>query len=283
MIDDLSQAYELAFKGKVRDIYVIDNDKLLIYTSDRISAFDFTFDDPVIDKGIVLTKMAKFWFDKTKHIVKNHLCETPLDLSSKLKERCMVVTKTEVVPIEAIVRGHLAGSAWETYREDKMINGEVTEDKLDKYEKLNKPIFTPSTKADVGDKDINISKADMDKIIGKELADEISRISLALYDYAYCYALERGVIIADTKFEFGLDKEGKLLLIDEIFTPDCSRFWLYDNELGKINYDAFDKQFFRDYLIKSNWDNEQIQIPDNIKQTILSKYNTAYELITHNE
>jgi phosphoribosylaminoimidazole-succinocarboxamide synthase len=283
MIDDLSQAYELAFKGKVRDIYVIDNDKLLIYTSDRISAFDFTFDDPVIDKGILLTKMAKFWFDKTKHIVKNHLCETPLDLSSKLKERCMVVTKTEVVPIEAIVRGHLAGSAWETYREDKMINGEVTEDKLDKYEKLNKPIFTPSTKADVGDKDINISKAEMDKIIGKELADEISRISLALYDYAYCYALERGVIIADTKFEFGLDKEGKLLLIDEIFTPDCSRFWLYDNELGKINYDAFDKQFFRDYLIKSNWDNEQIQIPDNIKQTILSKYNTAYELITHNE
>ena len=283
MIDDLSQAYELAFKGKVRHIYVIDNDKLLIYTSDRISAFDFTFDDPVIDKGIVLTKMAKFWFDKTKHIVKNHLCETPLDLSSKLKERCMVVTKTEVVPIEAIVRGHLAGSAWETYREDKMINGEVTEDKLDKYEKLNKPIFTPSTKADVGDKDINISKAEMDKIIGKELADEISRISLALYDYAYCYALERGVIIADTKFEFGLDKEGKLLLIDEIFTPDCSRFWLYDNELGKINYDAFDKQFFRDYLIKSNWDNEQIQIPDNIKQTILSKYNTAYELITHNE
>jgi phosphoribosylaminoimidazole-succinocarboxamide synthase len=283
MIDDLSQAYELAFKGKVRDIYVLDKDKLLIYTSDRISAFDFTFDDPVIDKGIVLTKMAKFWFDKTKHIVKNHLCETPLDLSSKLKERCMVVTKTEVVPIEAIVRGHLAGSAWETYREDKMINGEVTEDKLDKYEKLNKPIFTPSTKADVGDKDINISKAEMDKIIGKELADEISRISLALYDYAYCYALERGVIIADTKFEFGLDKEGKLLLIDEIFTPDCSRFWLYDNELGKINYDAFDKQFFRDYLIKSNWDNEQIQIPDNIKQTILSKYNTAYELITHNE
>ena len=283
MIDDLSQAYELAFKGKVRDIYVIDNDKLLIYTSDRISAFDFTFDDPVIDKGIVLTKMAKFWFDKTKHIVKNHLCETPLDLSSKLKERCMVVTKTEVVPIEAIVRGHLAGSAWETYREDKMINGEVTEDKLDKYEKLNKPIFTPSTKADVGDKDINISKAEMDKIIGKELADEISRISLALYDYAYCYALERGVIIADTKFEFGLDKEGNLLLIDEIFTPDCSRFWLYDNELGKINYDAFDKQFFRDYLIKSNWDNEQIQIPDNIKQTILSKYNTAYELITNNE
>ena len=283
MIDDLSQAYELAFKGKVRDIYVIDNDKLLIYTSDRISAFDFTFDDPVIDKGIVLTKMAKFWFDKTKQIVKNHLCETSLDLSSKLKERCMVVTKTEVVPIEAIVRGHLAGSAWETYREDKMINGEVTEDKLDKYEKLNKPIFTPSTKADVGDKDINISKAEMDKIIGKELADEISRISLALYDYAYCYALERGVIIADTKFEFGLDKEGKLLLIDEIFTPDCSRFWLYDNELGKINYDAFDKQFFRDYLIKSNWDNEQIQIPDNIKQTILSKYNTAYELITQNE
>ena len=283
MIDDLSQAYELAFKGKVRDIYVLDNDKLLIYTSDRISAFDFTFDDPVINKGIVLTKMAKFWFDKTKHIVKNHLCETPLDLSSKLKERCMVVTKTEVVPIEAIVRGHLAGSAWETYREDKMINGEVTEDKLDKYEKLNKPIFTPSTKADVGDKDINISKAEMDKIIGKELADEISRISLALYDYAYCYALERGVIIADTKFEFGLDKEGSLLLIDEIFTPDCSRFWLYDNELGKINYDAFDKQFFRDYLIKSSWDNEQIQIPDNIKQTILSKYNTAYELITHNE
>ena len=283
MIDDLSQAYELAFKGKVRDIYVLDNDKLLIYTSDRISAFDFTFDDPVIDKGIVLTKMAKFWFDKTKHIVKNHLCENPLDLSSKLEERCMAVTKTKVVPIEAIVRGHLAGSAWKTYKENKMINGEITEDKLNKYEKLNKPIFTPSTKADVGDKDINICKAEMDKIIGKELADEISRISLALYDYAYRYALERGVIIADTKFEFGLDKEGNLLLIDEIFTPDCSRFWLYDNKLGKINYDAFDKQFFRDYLIKSNWDNEQIQIPDNIKKNIISKYNTAYELITNDE
>ena len=165
MIDDLSQAYELAFKGKVRDIYVLDSDKLLIYTSDRISAFDFTFDDPVIDKGIVLTKMAKFWFDKTKHIVKNHLCETPFDLSSKLKERCMVVTKTKLVPIEAIVRGHLAGSAWETYKENKMINGEITEDKLNKYEKLNKPIFTPSTKADVGDKAVSYTHLTLPTIL----------------------------------------------------------------------------------------------------------------------
>ena len=280
-IDNLSQTYDLEFKGKVRDIYNFENDKLLIFTSDRISAFDFTFDDQIDGKGKILTKMAKFWFNKTKHIIENHLCENIIKLSSYLDDRCMIVKKTRVVPIEAIVRGHIAGSAWQTYKENNLVNNEKITRKYNKYDKFDEPIFTPSTKAAVGKKDININLTEMKNIIGDELTERIYKTSIELYKFAYEFAKKKGVIIADTKFEFGLDSNDNLILIDEIFTPECSRFWLYDQENQKIDFDAFDKQFFRDYLIENKWDHKQIIIPENIKKEILSKYNTAYELITY--
>ena len=193
----------------------------------------------------------------------------------------MLVTKTKVLPIEAIVRGHLAGSAWNTYEATQKINGIPVTKEYKRYDKFDAPIFTPSTKAKLGDKDINISMKEMQNLIGKELTNSIQKISIELFEFAYNFAKEKGVIIADTKFEFGLDCNNKLILIDEIFTPDCSRFWLYDKKVKKLNYDAFDKQFFRDYLIQNNWDNEQIIIPSNVKEKIISKYKTAYDLITN--
>ena len=273
--------YNLAFKGKVRNIYNYDDNKLLIYTSDRISAFDYVFNDEVKGKGLLLTKMAKFWFNKTRHIVSNHIANEDLDLPSNVRDNCMLVTKTKVLPIEAIVRGHLAGSAWNTYEATQKINGIPVTKEYKRYDKFDAPIFTPSTKAKLGDKDINIGMKEMQNLIGKELTNSIQKISIELFEFAYNFAKERGVIIADTKFEFGLDSNNKLILIDEIFTPDCSRFWLYDKKVKKLNYDAFDKQFFRDYLIQNNWDNEQIIIPSNVKEKIISKYKTAYDLITN--
>ena len=273
--------YNLAFKGKVRNIYNYDDNKLLIYTSDRISAFDYVFNDEVKGKGLLLTKMAKFWFNKTRHIVSNHIANGDLDLPSNVRDNCMLVTKTKVLPIEAIVRGHLAGSAWNTYEATQKINGIPVTKEYKRYDKFDAPIFTPSTKAKLGDKDINIGMKEMQNLIGKELTNSIQKISIELFEFAYNFAKEKGVIIADTKFEFGLDCNNKLILIDEIFTPDCSRFWLYDKKLKKLNYDAFDKQFFRDYLIQNNWDNEQIIIPSNVKEKIISKYKTAYDLITN--
>ena len=193
----------------------------------------------------------------------------------------MLVKKTKVLPIEAIVRGHIAGSAWSVYESSQKINGLASNKIFKKYDKFDEPIFTPSTKAKVGGKDINISITKMRDIVGDELTDKIQNMSIKLYEYAYNFAKDRGVIIADTKFEFGLDSENNLLLIDEIFTPDCSRFWLYNKELKKLNHDAFDKQFFRDYLVANNWNNEQITIPNDVKEQIISKYKTAYDLITN--
>ena len=275
--DSLSK-YNLLFKGKVRNIYDYDDERLLIYTSDRISAFDYVFKDEVPGKGILLTKMAKFWFNKTSHIIQNHISNEQLDIPENIKGNCMLVTKTKVLPIEAIVRGHLAGSAWSTYENTGKINNMEMLKTYKKYDKFNEPIFTLSTKAEIGDKDENISIKQMQDIIGVELTGKVQRISIELFKFAYNFAKERGVIIADTKFEFGLDKDNNLTLIDEIFTPDCSRFWLYkDNE---INHNSFDKQFFRDYLTSIKWNNNQIQLPEDIKHSLLEKYQVAYNLIT---
>ena len=277
LTDSLSK-YNLLFKGKVRNIYNYDNERLLIYTSDRISAFDYVFKDEVPGKGILLTKMAKFWFKKTSHIIQNHISNEQLDIPQNIQENCMLVTKTKVLPIEAIVRGHLAGSAWSTYESTGKINNMEMLKSYKKYDKFNEPMFTPSTKAEIGDKDENISIKQMQDIIGVELTDKVQRISIELFKFAYNFAKERGVIIADTKFEFGLDKNNNLILIDEIFTPDCSRFWLYKN--NEINHNSFDKQFFRDYLTSIKWNNNQIQLPKDIKHSLLEKYQIAYNLIT---
>ncbi|MDB4089770.1 phosphoribosylaminoimidazolesuccinocarboxamide synthase [Gammaproteobacteria bacterium] len=277
-LTDSLNKYNLLFKGKVRNIYDYGDDRLLIYTSDRISAFDYVFKDEVPGKGVLLTKMAKFWFNKTNHIIQNHILDEQLDIPENIQKNCMLVTKTKVLPIEAIVRGHLAGSAWSTYESIGKVNNIEMVNSYKKYDKFNEPIFTPSTKAEIGDKDENISIEQMQGIIGVNLTEKIQRISIELFKFAYNFAKERGVIIADTKFEFGLDKDNKLVLIDEIFTPDCSRFWLYKN--NKIDYKSFDKQFFRDYLTSIKWNNNQIQLPEDIKNSLLEKYQVAYNLIT---
>ena len=277
-LTDSLNKYNLLFKGKVRNIYDYGDDRLLIYTSDRISAFDYVFKDEVPGKGVLLTKMAKFWFNKTNHIIQNHILDEQLDIPENIQKNCMLVTKTKVLPIEAIVRGHLAGSAWSTYESIGKVNNIEMEKSYKKYDKFKEPIFTPSTKAEIGDKDENISIEQMQGIIGVDLTEKIQRISIELFKFAYNFAKERGVIIADTKFEFGLDKDNKLVLIDEIFTPDCSRFWLYKN--NKIDYKSFDKQFFRDYLTSIKWNNNQIQLPEDIKHSLLEKYQVAYNLIT---
>ena len=277
-LTDSLNKYNLLFKGKVRNIYDYGDDKLLIYTSDRISAFDYVFKDEVPGKGVLLTKMAKFWFNKTNHIIQNHILDEQLDIPENIQKNCMLVTKTKVLPIEAIVRGHLAGSAWSTYESIGKVNNIEMAKSYKKYDEFKEPIFTPSTKAEIGDKDENISIEQMQGIIGVDLTEKIQRISIELFKFAYNFAKERGVIIADTKFEFGLDKDNKLVLIDEIFTPDCSRFWLYKN--NKIDYKSFDKQFFRDYLTSIKWNNNQIQLPEDIKHSLLEKYQVAYNLIT---
>ena len=277
-LTDSLNKHNLLFKGKVRNIYDYGDDRLLIYTSDRISAFDYVFKDEVPGKGILLTKMAKFWFNKTNHIIQNHILDEQLDIPENIQKNCMLVTKTKVLPIEAIVRGHLAGSAWSTYESIGKVNNIKMAKSYKKYDKFKEPIFTPSTKAEIGDKDENISIEQMQDIIGVDLTEKIQRISIELFKFAYDFAKKRGVIIADTKFEFGLDKDNKLVLIDEIFTPDCSRFWLYKN--NKIDYKSFDKQFFRDYLTSIKWNNNQIQLPEDIKNSLLEKYQVAYNLIT---
>jgi len=273
--------YDLIFSGKVRDVYDYKEEKLLIFTTDRISAFDFVFDDKIEGKGIILNQMSKFWFTLSKHLVKNHFLNISPNIPEKFKNRVMVVKKTKVLPVEAIVRGYIAGSAWKEYKKSKTIHNENIKQNLSEHDKLTEPLFTPSTKAEIGNKDENINFNQMKKVIGVELSEKIKEVSLKLYSFAYEYAKKRGVIIADTKFEFGLDSNNELILIDEIFTPDCSRFWLINKE-GNIDYSAFDKQFFRDYLIDSNWDNNQIKIPINIKQQLTNKYQTALNLLTKN-
>ena len=282
-LDESLSKYNLIHKGKVRNIYEYASDRLLIVTTDRISAFDFVFEDEIPGKGELLTKMSEFWFRKTKHILDNHIIkDSSINVGSDIVDRSMLVKKTEVIPIEAIVRGHLTGSAWKSYKDSKEINGKLISKEYQQYDMLNQPIFTPSTKARIGSKDENISIEKMYDIIGKNLADRVISKSLLLYEYAYDYAKKRGIIIADTKFEFGIDSENNLILIDEVFTPDCSRFWLYDLDKNHINHNSFDKQFFRDYLLSINWDSQQIVLPANIKNEIMERYKLAYKLITDN-
>ena len=274
--------YNLIFSGKVRDVYDYEQEKLLIITTDRISAFDFVFDDEIEGKGIILNKMSKFWFILSNHLIKNHFLDIKPDIPEEFRNRVMIVKKTKVLPIEAIVRGHVTGSAWKEYKKSKTIHGESIKQNISEHGKLTEPLFTPSTKAEIGNKDENINFDRMKELVGLELAKKIKEVSLKLYNFAYKYAKKRGVIIADTKFEFGLDYNNELILIDEIFTPDCSRFWLINKE-GGIDYSAFDKQFFRDYLISKNWNNNQIKIPANIKQELIHKYGTALNLLTKND
>ncbi|MGB7573180.1 MAG: phosphoribosylaminoimidazolesuccinocarboxamide synthase [Thermodesulfobacteriota bacterium] len=272
-------------RGKVRDIYDLV-DRLLIVATDRISAFDVVMPNPIPDKGRILTQLSKFWFDLTEEIVPNHILSTEVEDYPKdckpyqeiLKGRSMLVRKAEVLPIECVVRGYLSGSGWEEYRETGEVCGIPLPKGLLESSKLEEPIFTPATKAEMGLHDENISFEKVEKIVGKVRAKKLRSFSLAVYKKARDFAEGRGIIIADTKMEFGI-KDKKLLLIDELLTPDSSRFWPKDGYRPGGPQKSFDKQFLRDYLLSIHWDKNPPapQLPEEIGTKTREKYLEAYE------
>ena len=279
-IDNFFLENKPLFSGKIRDIYNYDDDKLLIKTSDKISAFDFVFDDEISNKGTLLTNITKIWFDKTRDIIENHLL---VDNSiSKLipyaHQSCMIVKKCKPIRIEAIVRGYLSGSAFEQYTKEGEVSDIKIQDGLKLNDKFEKPIFTPSTKASIGGKDVNITFSDMTNRLGSETSDYIKEKSIQLYTYAHDLAQSNGLCLLDTKSEFGYDSNENIILIDEIFTPDCSRYCL-SKDINNENVDYFDKQFFRNYLKSINWKQKQIIIPDEIKEVIIKRYKQVYDII----
>jgi phosphoribosylaminoimidazole-succinocarboxamide synthase len=276
-------------RGKVRDIYDIDAAHMLIVTTDRISAFDCILPDPIPGKGRVLTAVSNFWFGKLGHIVPNHLSDLPLSQvlkdpadSEELAGRAVVVKKLRPLPVEAVVRGYLIGSGWKDYRKTGAVCGVALPPGLHLAEKLPTPIFTPSTKAELGQHDENISFERTVELIGPDLAAKVRDVSLKLYTEAAGYALERGIIIADTKFEFGLDADGTLYLIDEVLTPDSSRFWPVDQYRVGISPPSFDKQFVRDYLESLTWDKRPPapNLPPEVIARTAEKYREAEERLT---
>ena len=272
----------LLHRGKVRDIYSIDDKHMLIVTSDRLSAFDVVFSQPIPEKGKILTSIANYWFKKTEHIIQNHLTEVslatvlPPQEVSLMRGRAIVVKKLRPLPIEAVIRGYLIGSGWKEYVKTGAICGIKLPSHMELAEKLDQPIFTPSSKADVGAHDENISFFETKNIVGEEIATQIKNISLELYDFASDHTIKRGIIIADTKFEFGLDSEGKLTLMDEVLTPDSSRFWPLQDYKPGLNPKSFDKQIIRDYLESLDWNKAPPApiIPESIMAQTAQKYKT---------
>jgi phosphoribosylaminoimidazole-succinocarboxamide synthase len=274
-------------KGKVRDIYAVGADKMLIVTSDRLSAFDVVLSEPIPDKGRVLNEMANFWFDKLGHIVPNQLTgidpESVVDDSEKsqVKGRSVVVKKLKPLPIEAVVRGYLIGSGWKDYQKTGAVCGIALAKGLQQAQKLPAPIFTPATKAESGH-DENISFDEVVKLIGGPLAEKVREVSIRLYQEASDYAATRGIIIADTKFEFGLDDKGNLVLIDEVLTADSSRFWPADSYKVGISPPSYDKQYVRDYLETLDWNKEPPapKLPAEVIAKTSQKYREALERLT---
>ncbi len=276
-------------RGKVRDLYEVDADHLLIVQTDRLSAFDVILPTPIPGKGEVLTAVSNFWFKKLGHVIPNHL--SGIDPESVVKTdaekaqvrgRAFVTRKLKPLPIEAIVRGYLVGSGWKDYRKTGAVCGIQLPAGMQEAQKLPQPLFTPSTKAAVGDHDENISFEQAKKLLGADMAEQVKNATLALYTEAADYALTRGIIIADTKFEFGTDKNGKLYLIDEALTPDSSRFWPADQYKVGSNPPSFDKQFVRDWLEASGWDKKPPapQVPADVLQKTAAKYREAQRLLT---
>jgi len=278
-------------RGKVRDIYAVDGDKLLIVTSDRLSAFDVILPDPIPGKGEVLTAVANFWFGKLAHIIPNQL--TGIDPESVVKGeaeraqvrgRSLVVKRLKPLPIEAVARGYLIGSGWKDYQETGAVCGIQLPPGLRLAEQLPQPLFTPATKAEAGAHDENIDFASVEKMIGAPLAAQVRDVTLRLYREAAGHARVRGIIIADTKFEFGLDAEGRLYLIDEVLTPDSSRFWPVDQYQVGISPPSFDKQFVRDYLETLDWNKQAPapKLPAEILAKTAAKYREALTRLTGN-
>jgi len=279
----------LLHRGKVRDVYSVGTDHMLIVTTDRLSAFDVVLPTPIPGKGAVLTELSNFWFARTKHLVPNHLADLPLSRvlidpaeRSPVEGRATVVRKMKALPVEAIVRGYIVGSGWKEYRQSSTVCGIALPTGLREADQLPEPIFTPSTKAAVGLHDENISFDTAAKLVGVEVAEKVRDISIALYKEAAEYARSRGIIIADTKFEFGLDTSGRLTLIDEALTPDSSRFWPIDEYHPGSNPPSFDKQYVRDYLETLGWDKKPpapVLPPDVVAKTA-EKYREALIRLT---
>jgi len=277
----------LLHRGKVRDIFDVDKDNILIVTTDRLSAFDVIFEQTIPEKGKILTSIANYWFDKTEHLIQNHLTNIeleevlPSNEAKALEGRAIAVRKLKPLPIEAVVRGYLTGSGWKEYLKSGSVCGINLPPNMTLAEKLENPIFTPSSKAIVGEHDANISFKEVVSLVGEDIAEQIKKTSLALYNFATKHALSRGIIIADTKFEFGLDSENKLTLMDEILTPDSSRFWsLSDYAPGK-SPKSFDKQIIRDYLEALDWNKTPPapKIPDSIMNKTAEKYRDIQEIL----
>jgi len=279
----------LRHKGKVRDIYDIDDEHMLIITSDRISAFDVIMPTAIPEKGTILNDVTRFWLNKLESIIPNHLANIPLEeIITDEQERkavahhAMVVKKLKALPVEAIVRGYIIGSGWKDYQKTGAICGIDLPAGLQMADKLPEPIYTPSSKADVGDHDENIDYAATEKLLGADLAKQVKDVSIKLYKAAAEYALERGIIIADTKFEFGVDKNNNLVLIDEVLTPDSSRFWPADQYQPGSSPVSFDKQFVRDYLETLDWDKTSPgpELPPEIADKTAEKYKEALQRLT---
>ncbi len=281
----------LVHTGKVRDVYQIDKDRLLLVATDRISAFDCVFPTPVPRKGEILTALSTFWFDKLRPLQENHLITADfndfpegLRQNPDLRNRSMIVKKTRVFPVECIVRGYLEGSGWKDYLQTGKICGHVLPENLRQCEKLPEPLFTPATKAQSGH-DENISEIEFAGIVGADAALKLKSVSLKIYRAAFDYALKRGIIIADTKFEFGLDETGNILLIDEVLTPDSSRFWSARDYFPGQSQASFDKQFVREYLETLDWNKQPPPppLPPEIVEATSKRYLSAYKLLTGKE
>ena len=276
------------YSGKVRDLYEIDDQRMLMVASDRLSAFDVILQQPIPDKGKILTEISNFWFNKLEHIIPNHFTGDQVSDVVSAQElplvegRAVVAKRLKPVAVEAIVRGYLVGSGWKEYQRSGTVCGIQLPAGLQEAQQLPEPIFTPSTKAAVGDHDENISFAQCAEIIGEDLAKQVRDASLALYQAAVEYAATRGIIIADTKFEFGLDNDGTLTLMDEALTPDSSRFWPADSYQVGTNPPSFDKQFVRDWLESSGWNKEPPApaIPADVAQKTADKYREALQRLT---
>jgi len=278
----------LVHRGKVRDVYEIDSKHLLLVATDRISAFDCVLPTPIERKGEVLTALSSFWFEFLKPLTKNHLITTNLNKmpdvvrqTKELERRSMLVKKTNVFPVECVVRGYLEGSGWKDYKQTGEICGHQLPANLRQCEKLPEPILTPATKAATGH-DENITEAEFAEIVGAESAEKLRLLSLEIYKKASDYALTRGIIIADTKFEFGLDETGDILLIDEVLTPDSSRFWSAEAYSPGKSQPSFDKQFVREYLETLDWNKQPPApaLPDEISKATTTRYLQAFHILT---
>jgi phosphoribosylaminoimidazole-succinocarboxamide synthase len=278
----------LVRRGKVRDVYTVDEESLLIVATDRISAFDCILPTPIERKGEVLTALSRFWFAKLAHIVPNHLITTSIEEMPEvirghrddLRGRSMLVRRTDVFPVECVVRGYLSGSGWKDYQRTGQVCGHRLPAGLRESEQLARPIFTPATKAETGH-DENISEQQMAAIIGAEVTEQLRDVSLSLYQEASEYARSRGIIIADTKFEFGRDQNGQIILIDEALTPDSSRFWPAESYQVAKSQASFDKQFVRDYLEQLDWNKQPPapSLPPQVARATTDRYLEAYELL----